>query len=69
MPLPMQCRILREILRVFACNPDKASLKELCGVGTVGGIVRSCVVNKWQSAYLVQQSVTGLYEKKRNLLK
>lgn len=68
MELHVQCRILREILRAFTCNPEKPSLTELCGVGTAGIISRSSTVSKWQSAELIHQSVTGLYEKKQKML-
>ena len=63
-----QALILLEILKPFRSNAQNANLKELCGKGTVGRIVVNKKLDAMESAYLIHQSVTGLYEVRENLL-
>lgn len=64
-----QCRILREILNMFRCNAVKANFTELCGKKVGNRIRRSCVVSSHESAVLIHQSVTGLFEVREDLLR
>ena len=48
-----------------AQNPN---LKELCGKGLVGRIQKKAALQGFQSAYLINQSPTGLYEYRTDLL-
>lgn len=64
-----QVNLLLEVLKAFRCNAQKADFTNLCGKGSVGILVKSKAVSKLDSAYLVNRSVTGLYETKVDLLK
>lgn len=63
-----QVLILLEILKPFRSNAQNANLKELCGKGTVGRIVVNKKLNALKSAFLIHQSVTGLFEVREDLL-
>lgn len=63
-----QCKILIEILKTFTCNADLTSLKELNGKEKMGAIRKSSNMSKSHNVYLVNQSVTGLFETKVDLL-
>lgn len=69
MQMPMQCRILVEMLRAFRCNAEHPNFSELCGVKTVGIVRYSMKISEVRSISLVHQSVTGLFEYKVDLLK
>ena len=63
-----QCKLLLEILKAFKCDTQNVDLKALNGKGNTGIIRISRVLNA-KSIYLINQSVTGLYEHKVDLLK
>ena len=69
MPIKEQCELLLKILQAFQCNSTYPNLK------CIGGFIEekryrpSSSLGKLQTAYLVAQSVTGLYEHKIDLLK
>lgn len=69
LPIFSQCRVLREILKAFKCNRQNPNFELLNGKKSVGIILFSKSVNTQISAYLIDQSVTGLYEYKTDLLK
>lgn len=69
MTLPDQTVLLYEILKAFQCGPQKPNLQALCGVQTVATIQRTCDLSKNHSFFLIEQSITGMYEHKINLLK
>ena len=69
MSLYEQCLIIKEVLKAFKCDASNPSFKELCGKGTVGRISKSKKVSNESTAYIVHQSVTGIFETKINLLK
>lgn len=69
MSILAQTKLLLEILKAFKCNAQNADFSELCGKGTVGRIAKSKTISKLESAVLVSQSITGLYETRTNLLK
>ena len=64
-----QCITVREILNLFRCNPVLTSLAILCGKGNVGAILKNKKISDQQSVYLINQSVTGIFETRIDLLK
>lgn len=68
MPMLGQAKLLLEILKSFQCNSRWTNFTELCQKGSVSIIVKSMNISKLSSAYLINQSVTGVYENKVNLL-
>ena len=69
MSMSSKCGVLLQIMNAFCSNALNADLKQLCGKGTVGRISISKNLSAQTSAYLIHQSVTGLYEYKTDLLK
>lgn len=63
-----QAKLLLEILKSFQCNSRWTNFTDLCQKGSVSIIVKSMIIGKLSSAYLINQSVTGVYENKINLL-
>lgn len=72
-----QARILLEIFKIFKCDRTLCDLKEktvnkikLRGIGKygLGNIRYSKNISNWESVYIVNQSVTGLYEKKIKII-
>ena len=63
-----QAKILLEVLKAFKCDRQVSNFKSLNGKASVGIIAFSSNLSNLKSAYLINQSVTGLYEKKINLL-
>ena len=66
--LETQCHVLRQILNLFTSNKQAADLSEL-GLGKRVGFIRTdrCISN-YQNAILINQSITGLFESKKDLL-
>lgn len=64
-----QSKLLLEILKAFKCDRQITNFEELNKKKNVGIIQFSSNLSNMKSAYLINQSVTGLYEKKINLLK
>ena len=64
-----QSKLLLEILKAFKCDRQCPNFKALNGKGTVGIIGYSSTLSVLESAYLINQSVTGLFEVKVDLLK
>lgn len=64
-----QCRVLLQILNMFTCNSQMADLRIL-GLGERSGGIKTqnCVTN-YKKAEIIHYSVTGLFEKKLDLLK
>lgn len=69
MSMHTQGKLLLEILKAFRCNAQTPNFTELCGTGNVGAIKRNMNISKLKTAYLINQSVTGLYETKVDLLR
>jgi len=63
-----QCRLLLEILKAFKCNAQNPDFTFLCGKGAVAILLSNANITKRNTAFLIHQSVTGLYEYKTNLL-
>lgn len=68
MSLYSQCKILLEILKLFKCDRQLSNFSELYGVKSAGVIKFNKNISNLNSAYLINQSVTGLYEYKTDLL-
>ncbi|MBR2041484.1 MAG: type II CRISPR RNA-guided endonuclease Cas9 [Oscillospiraceae bacterium] len=64
-----QCKLLMEILKAFKCDRQCPNFKALNGKGTVGIVQTNKKISGMKSAYFVNQSATGLYEVKTDLLK
>lgn len=64
-----QSKLLLEILKAFQCGPQNPNLDALCGVKTVARISKSSNLSNYRSIFLVDQSITGLFEHKIDLLK
>lgn len=63
-----QCIVIFEVLKSFKCNREITDLKLLKG-GKTGVVLYSKTISNFESAKLIHQSVTGLYEVKEDLLK
>lgn len=66
-----QCKVLEQILNTFKCNTVTANLTGVGGVKIIGKIrpTKTLSNGKGTTAYLINQSVTGLFEEKVDLLK
>lgn len=64
-----ECIVLGEILHLFQCNPLNANLLLIGGKDNTGRVRCNKAIKKYQSAKLVYQSVTGIYQQEINLLK
>lgn len=64
-----QSILLNEILKLFICDRQLPKFEKLNGKGKIGEIKPSATISKFKTAYLINQSVTGLYETKVDLLK
>ena len=63
-----QCFVLNQILMLFACKPVTANLSLINGSKNAGSMALPKIVSNAKSAYLIHQSVTGLFEQKIDLL-
>jgi CRISPR-associated endonuclease Csn1 len=64
-----QVKILLEALKAFRCNAVYGNFEQLSGKKTRGRVEMNKNISALSSAYLINQSVTGLYEHKIDLLK
>lgn len=64
-----QCRVLLEILKLFKCDRQTADLSLIGGANNIGNIRSGKNLNKLNKAYLINKSVTGLFETEIDLLK
>lgn len=65
-----QCRVLKQVLNLFKSSAATADLSLLCGKSRIGTIRLSKNTNNYfnQEFFLIYQSITGVYEKKFDLL-
>lgn len=63
-----QCIALMEIMHFFECNVVVSNLKLLGGVEKAGKLLMNKNIMKWSSIFLINQSVTGVFEQRINLL-
>jgi len=64
-----QSLVLKEILSLFKCKAESANFELLGGGGRVGIIQISKNITGRAKAYIINQSPTGIFEKKVDLLK
>lgn len=64
-----QCKLLLEILKAFKCDRQLSDLSQLCGKKSAGFLAFNKNITKMSSAYVINQSPTGMYEYKIDLLK
>ena len=57
------------MIKLFKCDRQSAHLEELTKKKSSGIIIFNNKISNLTSAYLINQSVTGLYEVKVDLLK
>ena len=69
MTVVQQCFVLKQLLNLFTCNRSTADLKALDLGGQAGVISTNRTMSGYQSAKLISQSITGLFETERDLLK
>ena len=69
LPLEDQCTVLTQILLLFACKPSMtADLSLIGGSKKAGNMAFPKSLGNVDSAFLINQSVTGLFEQKTDLL-
>ncbi len=66
--LEEQCVALINMLSFFKCNASKTDLKLIGGSANCGTLLIGKNITKCQKVELINQSITGIYEKKVNLL-
>ena len=66
--LEEQCIVIGQILCLFTCKPISADLKLVGGSANSGVINKNKKISSENSAYMINQSVTGLYEQVIDLL-
>lgn len=64
-----RCKVLMQCVNALRCNVVLTGFKDIGGPNNIGKIRLSKVISNCKSAYLINQSVTGLYEKKIDLLR
>ncbi|MCH5265517.1 MAG: type II CRISPR RNA-guided endonuclease Cas9 [Lachnospiraceae bacterium] len=63
-----QCITIGEMLDLFQCKQVSSDLSLIGGAGKAGVFQKSNTISKNETAYLILQSPTGLFEKKIDLL-
>lgn len=64
-----KCTVLAEILHLFQCQSAAANLKLIGGPASAGILVMNSNITKCKQISIINQSVTGIYEKEIDLLK
>lgn len=64
-----QCVLLIKLLKTFKCDSQLTDLCLIRGTGTMARIRYSKNITNLKSAYLIHQSITGLYETREDLLR
>lgn len=64
LPLDEQCQVLGSILHLFQCNPVLSDLRLLGGSKSTGTIYLNKKIKPEDHVYLIEQSVTGFFEKR-----
>lgn len=64
-----QCNVLLNILNAFKCDRSSVDISLLNGKKTAGVLTKNSCISNFKECKLVNQSVTGLYEVKIDLLK
>lgn len=66
--LEEQTICLAEILKLFSCKPVTANLQSIGASAYAGNIAVNKIISSFDSAYLIHQSVTGIYQQEIDLL-
>lgn len=64
LPLEERCEVLSSILHLFQCNPVLSDLHLLGGKKSTGTILLNKKIKPEDHVYLIEQSVTGFFEKR-----
>lgn len=64
LPLEERCEVLGSILHLFQCNPVLSDLHLLGGKKSTGTILLNKKIKPEDHVYLIEQSVTGFFEKR-----
>ena len=64
-----QCCVLAEILHMFRCQSTLANLKAIGGPANAGKLALNNNITGYDNIAIIHQSVTGIYEKRIDLLK
>lgn len=67
--LAEQCSVLAQVVQLFTCNPNLADITLIKGSKSAGRVRFNKVISNAKSAVLYNQSITGLFEQKIDLLK
>lgn len=67
--LEAQCKALGQILSLFKCSVVKSNLELIGGSKNTVIFLMPNKISEFSTAYIINQSVTGLFQKKVNLLK
>lgn len=67
--LEEQCIVIAEIIKLFVCKPITSNLVLIGGSSNAGKCVFNKAISNANSAILYNQSITGLFEQKVDLLK
>ena len=67
--LAEQCAVLAQVVQLFTCNPNLADITLIKGSKSAGRVRFNKVISNAKSAVLYNQSITGLFEQKIDLLK
>ncbi len=62
-----KCTVLYEILHMFQCQSGAANLKLIDGPGSAGILVLNNNITKLNNISIINQSITGVFEKEINL--
>lgn len=66
--LTKQCVVLSQMIQLFTCNPNLADLQLLGGSKYAGKVRFNKIISNAKSAFLYNQSITGLFEQKVDLM-
>ena len=65
--LSEQCEVIVEILKLTQCNSNASNLSAVGGPSKSGILVLAKDITKLKNIYIINQSPTGLFEKRKNL--
>lgn len=71
LPLPLieKCSMIIEIMHLFQCKNISVNLTSIGGKANAGKFKKNKKISNCENARLINQSVTGLFEQERDLLK
>lgn len=67
--LNTKTEVISQILKMFHCNAENTSLKNINGPNVTGRLILSSKISQFDTVILINQSPTGLFENRVNLLK